>query len=192
MDNDLFFIPLIADALCQKDVPSALREAFRRIQQMGREPRWEAGYRQFLTFMASVRGSQSLLEAEDLDRAPVLELLVERDGTLVATVPVSRQPDSRVVGGIAPGLYRLKLDTGRLVWEARLTPSDVVWARAFARRPLPMAADTGTPVGQPTREATLLDGALRVRVFAGIEEGSLEITFGPWKDGGPCPAARRP
>ena len=78
MDNDLFFIPLIADALCQKDVPSALREAFRRIQQMGREPRWEAGYRQFLTFMASVRGSQSLLEAEDLDRAPVLELLVER------------------------------------------------------------------------------------------------------------------
>jgi len=193
MNDDLFFIPLIANALGQEDVESALREAFRQIEEMGREPRWEAGYRrQFLTFMAWVRRSQLLLDTEDLDRPPLLELLVERDGTLVATVPVKRHPDRRVVGGIAPGLYRLKLDTGRLVWEARLTPRHVLWAYAFPGRPLPMAADTGSSTHQPTLEAVLLGGTLRVRVFAGIEEGTLELDLSSLEDGKTCQAERHP
>ena len=188
MNDDLFFIPLIADALRQEDVPSALREAFRRIQELGHEPRWETGYQQFLTFMASVQGSQLLLDTEDLDRPALLELLVEREGTLLATVPVRRHPDRRVVDGIAPGLYRIGLDTGRVLWEERLLPRDVLWALAFPGRPLPMAADTGSPIRQPTREVVLLGGALRVRVFAGIEEGSLELELGSLEDGNTCQA----
>ena len=192
MNDDLFFIPLIANALRQEDVPSALREAFRRIQEMGHELRWEAGYRQFLAFMACVRDSQLILDTEELDRPPVIEVFVEREGTLVATVTASRRTDRRVVGGIAPGVYCLKLDTGRVLWEARLLPRDVLWAYAFPGRPLPMAADTGSSTHQPTLEAVLLGGTLRVRVFAGIEEGSSGLELGSPEDGNTCQAERHP
>jgi hypothetical protein len=38
-----------------------------------------------------------------------------------------------------------------------------------------LAADTGDRAARPTREETLLDGQLIMRVFPGVERGRIEL-----------------
>ena len=58
-----------------------------------------------------------------------------------------------------------------------MTQQEVVWAKAFPDLDLPMAADTGDSKRQPTQEIDLLNGTLHVRVYPGLETGTLEITL---------------
>jgi hypothetical protein len=62
MNMDLYFVPILETALNQIDRKSALADAFRSIQQLGREPGYQKGYRQFCAFMAAVVETTGLAE----------------------------------------------------------------------------------------------------------------------------------
>lgn len=53
MPNDLYFIPILFDALGSADIGESLRQAFADIVRLGKDPRLARGYRQFLIFMTA-------------------------------------------------------------------------------------------------------------------------------------------
>ena len=55
MSNDLYFLPIIADALRQAEPKEALRAAFEEIKALGQHPQYEQGFLQFQRFMAEVK-----------------------------------------------------------------------------------------------------------------------------------------
>lgn len=183
MYEDLYFVPMIAEALGRTNPGAELARTFERIRAMGRDRRHYRGYRQFLEFVDSVDRTASPGAPEPVreqiprpaDRSRAVDLLVEREDVLVATVRLERAPAGQVVDGIAPGQYRLMLDTGRVLWRGCLTEEDLLWAKAFPGRPLAMAADSTSARRRPSRRIDLLGGAVIVRVHAGMESGSLEI-----------------
>jgi hypothetical protein len=186
MNDDLYFLPLIARALEQPDPSAALRDAFERIRVMGREPRYRRGHEQFLQFVDVARKaagggaeetSVSFAEAEV--RPATVDVLVERDGHLVGPCSFGLAPATRAIRGIVAGDYLLRFETGRVLWEGRLAEEDLLWGRAFPGQPLRVAADTGEPARHMTREIPLLDGTLILRVLVGIEAGTLEIELKP-------------
>jgi len=185
MPDDMFFIPMIARALQQSDPRAAMIEAFERIEAMGQQPRYRNGYEQFLAFMNSVADGRradapeeaGALILERLDRPMTVRILVERDRTLIATCDFDEATGTETVTGIEPGRYRLALETGRLLWEGELAEGDLLWGKAHPGEGLPMAADSEDTAREPTLEMDLLDGTVVLRVYAGVEAGSLEITL---------------
>ena len=59
MNNDLYFIPIIAEALKQKDHEGSLRLAFDQIKSLGEQQPYVIGFEQFKRFMAVVEAKQS-------------------------------------------------------------------------------------------------------------------------------------
>ena len=55
MTNDLYFIPMIANALREVDPKTALMTAIEEIISLGRRPEYERGFLQFQRFMAEVK-----------------------------------------------------------------------------------------------------------------------------------------
>jgi len=55
MSRDLFFLPLIANALQKPDPKKGLQEAFEEIGLLGRQPEYKLGFRQFQMFMMEIR-----------------------------------------------------------------------------------------------------------------------------------------
>ena len=92
---------------------------------------------------------------------------------LATVVPPER--GCRHVENVIPGKYTVKLDIGMTVWEGELTARNLLWSEAFREKDLQVAAQTMDLHQQPRKEIVLLDGALSIRVFAGIESGSIEI-----------------
>jgi hypothetical protein len=226
MNNDLYFIPMIADALKETDPKTALMEAFERIEILGRQPQYERGLTQFRRFMEeltkqrerssqksedyesdllqwlSVQVAGGLLEEEEaravLDLAgtkpgeqeefqrllqktethQVPEIIIERNGETIASIPCKRLPVTVEIENVKPGLYSVKLDTGRLIWEERLSERELIWIYAFPEQALDLAADTEETVERTTREITLLSGHLIIRVFPGLESGLLQLKIG--------------
>jgi len=183
MVDDLFFLPMVADAWSQPDRRAALARAFRRIEGMAREQRYRNGYRQFLLFMRASGAGTAPGDAEEtgasrhgaMDRAARLHILVECDEDIVAEHPLGLARRPLIVGPLLPGHYRVSLDTGRVLWEGRLSEEDLVWSEACPGQPIPVAADTGEPAGHPTRVIPLLDGSMVLRVHAGLEAGTLTV-----------------
>jgi hypothetical protein len=183
MHDDLFFIPMIAEALRRPDQKAALRVAFTRIQAMRHDPCFGVGYQQFLRFMHAAYEARSHDESyeasvripEELDRSSTLVLTLERDGTVMATCTFERTSSVQTVRDIRPGYWQLKTDTGRVMWEDLLTADDVIWAESHPGRDLPLAAGTGESTRQATREIALLGGTVVLRVCPGVDCGVLEI-----------------
>ena len=232
MSNDLYFLPIIADALRQTEPKAALRAAFEEIKALGQHPQYEQGFLQFQRFMAEAKRNwekrsekpeditfnvvrylalqvaADILEGDENETQAILELIgsqprwqeefeklceetsksktvqkipeiiVERNGERIASIPCERLPISKEIRNVKPGLYSLKLDTGRLIWEEELTEQELLWALAFPGEALDLAADTGDAVERATREIKLLNGKLVIRVFPEIERGRLELKIG--------------
>ena len=183
MPDDLFFIPLISKALRQPAPKAALREALEQIEMLGQQRRYRRGYRQFLQLMDAVRTAQVQASPQQLaaailqavDPQPRIEILLAQADRVVAVLAFDRAAGVRSAGGIVPGQYQLKLDTGRVLWEGRLTEQHLIWAKAFPGRPLEMAADSHRQPRQATQELSLQDGAVLVRVYPGVEAGVVEV-----------------
>jgi hypothetical protein len=182
MKDALYFLPMIAHALQQPDPAAALRDALARIRTMGHEPRYRLGYEQFLRFLDMARRPEvgeadvPIAQIAEAARRPMgVDILVERDGEIISICAFGATPATRTIGGVVAGAYLLRLDTGRVLWEGRLAKEDLLWARAFPKQPLRVAADTGESRRQMTREIALLDGTVILRVFAGVESGTMEI-----------------
>jgi len=185
MNEYLFFIPIIQNALEQKAPGQSLRDAFETIHRMGQESRYAKGYQQFVRFMEDVQKSQPMEIAkqlldrfvEDFSRPLSTELVVEKDQKTFATIAIEQSGGKRIIESIFPGHYQIRLDTGLVIWERYLNEQELLWASAFPTKTLKMAADTGEPGSEPTCEFSLMDGALMLRVFAGIESGLLEVQW---------------
>lgn len=183
MSDEMYFMPIIARALRQADPESAMRDALERIESMGRDPQYSDGYQQFLRFMAVAGEEQWQQKPQQLwtelckafDRSSSVQILVERDRVLVAACSFELLSGVQSVGDITQGAYQISLDTGRVLWQGHLTAQDLLWAKAFPGEPLRMAADTDQVKQRPVREISLLEGALTLRIYPGVEAGSLEI-----------------
>ena len=81
MNDDLYFIPIIAKALQQRDPEESLRRAFDQIRSVGRQPRYGLGLEQFERFMATVeihlKKSKAELPEVDVVSTLIAELVTE-------------------------------------------------------------------------------------------------------------------
>jgi len=82
MTKDLYFLPIIADALKQPDPRVSLREALEKIQNLGRQPQYERGFLQFQQFMTKVKRNweKGYQKPEDMAR-DVIRYLALQVGT---------------------------------------------------------------------------------------------------------------
>lgn len=163
MNNDLFFIPPIASALGDPHPEEALAGAFAQIRAMGAESPYRRGAVQFRRFMASAR-----------ERTRI-DFVVELNGRHLASAPLYPFEGMASIAGISPGTYTVKLWTGRVLWEGELSEADLLWAVAFPRRPLALAADTAPADRLRSRRELLLNGELCLSVFPGVEAGEIGI-----------------
>ena len=183
MSDALFFIPMIARALQEPDPMVAMIDAFESIHAMGGEPRYQRGYQQFIELMNTVLTARledapeelGALVLEELDRPMCAEVIVERDDVVIASCSFGQGFGAHVFRDIVPGDYRLKLDTGRVLWEGHLSEKDLVWSKAYPGNGLSVAADTEETPRHATRQVDLLGGTLTLRVYPGVETGSLNI-----------------
>ncbi len=98
MNNLLYFVPMIAQALQHHDVNAALRKTFRQIRELGSQSAYAQGYQQFLRLMeeARLRGEAS----DPIDCAQILEsimsLFLERAVLLLLQDPKARRPSTEL------------------------------------------------------------------------------------------------
>jgi len=106
-----------------------------------------------------------------------IKVIVEKNGVLYHSFSLGEMPVRRELPNVKPGHYSVKLDTGRIIWQERLTEKDLIWVYAFPETGLRLAADTGDSISLKTREVLVLDGDGTIRVYPGIESGRLELEF---------------
>jgi hypothetical protein len=229
MSNDLYFIPIIARALQQKDTDEWLRQAFDEIESLGQQPDYQMGYQQFQKFMHIVsdhkkeygpdllennavialitelatstfegtdqekqmilRSIQShpqwqteydrlAAEMRELQQAPTgVSVSILRENKPFRSLTFTKSPDFKTIDKIVPGRYTVALATGRIIWQGLLAERDLIWTEAYPGRALRLSADTGEPEGEPTQQVSALEGDIVLRVFAGLENGRIEIAM---------------
>jgi len=229
MNKDLYFLRLIADALQQPDLKTAIEVAFKKIKALGQLPEYERGFRQFERFIAVMADSyqtpsqarkalinqilkdlgfqlatglftgdqkeaQALLglikshpdlkkdyerlckeAAKAITQQIGLKIIIDKNGETIISIPVVGGPFSKKIKNIKPGQYEVRFNTGRMLWQGELTDRDLLWTAAFPEKDMALAADTGEPAEHPTREISLLDGELMIRVIPELESGSIEL-----------------
>ena len=183
MSRDLYFIPIIEKALRAKDIDKSLREAFVQIIKTGREPGYVHAFLQFQRFMEDVKNAHSLIGEDKLADRSVeaeahespMQIILEKEGRVFGTCWFDSLPGRCSIKHILPGAYRVKLETGRIVWEGSITEEDCIWIHAYPGQPLNFAADTGDDERQPSRAVSVLGGAILLHFYPGIETGVLAI-----------------
>jgi len=73
---------------------------------------------------------------------------------------------------ISPGKYQLTLSNGRVLWQGQLKEEYLILENDI---PLKMAADTEANDGDITSFFELIPAECEMRVFAGLESGSVKI-----------------
>lgn len=105
-----------------------------------------------------------------------LEFELEKDNELIQSVIFPEESREVRITGVNPGQYSLRLANGRLLWEGRVLPKDVLWEEAFPGINYPMAADTGGLQRRSTRIEALFDGEVILTFYAGLEAGVMAIS----------------
>ena len=82
MSKDLFFLPLIADALQKPDANKALQEALEEIERLGQQPQYKRGFRQFMLFMTEVQ--QNIEDRPSLSEDPGFDSLRDLQLQIIA------------------------------------------------------------------------------------------------------------
>ena len=103
------------------------------------------------------------------------EIVVCCNDKIVESVPFTALPASKTINNVAPGVYRISFETGRIIWQGELTEKNLVWAKAYPGKPVKLAADTTQRKTESTKEFIIFDGEIMIRVFPGIECGRIVI-----------------
>ena len=77
MNNDLYFIEIISNALGSKDTESSLKQAFEQIKSLGAKPGYEQGFEQFQQFMDIVNTHTKKKETDTLNADLISELIID-------------------------------------------------------------------------------------------------------------------
>ena len=103
MHDDLFFIPILAEAIKNPDPTAALERALERIRELGRMHRYETGYRQWRQFIeaatAGAGESETLAVADAAIWMAIARLCDDSAETGVLSTGLDRVP--RPAGGSA-------------------------------------------------------------------------------------------
>lgn len=169
MNQDLYFIPILARAFAVPDRGQALASAFQEVERLGQLKQYQTGYRQFQRFMAESYCVQ----------VPKVQLV--KNGAVITELTPCAATQEVQVPGITPGEYSIRLATGRLLWSGTLEKQDLLWAEAFPSAALPLAADTEEPRRVWTQELKLLRDEIVVHVYPGMEQGTIGIQINRWK-----------
>lgn len=229
MNNDLYFIRILADALKGPNPEPEIKKAFDEIEKLGQQPEYKQGYHQFRQFMDKVKVSgyispvdsgdvsqemtrdlvfqlaTGLLDRDSNEGQRLLELIrsrpewqkefeklsaktlesdglsgqmkiiVTKNGDTIGSIPAKPSPFAQTIRNVTPGYYEVRLNTGRVLWQADLKEEDLLWSAAFPEEALDLAADTGESVRRITKEFTILGGEITIRVFPEIESGRIEV-----------------
>jgi len=186
MNDDLYFIPIIIEAFKQPDESGALKKAFEQIERLGKLDRHSQGWKQFCLFMNETFSSAEDCSPERLEeklintfkRPDLFNLTIEKDGLVVETLTFRYTGDSRTATNIVPGSYKLVFESGLCLWQGTVSSSDVLIPEAYPEANLPMAADDkGEENRKLTKTVTLLGQAGKIKFYAGIGSGSMEIVI---------------
>jgi hypothetical protein len=110
-------------------------------------------------------------------REDVREALLQSGGWTLATLSQNDELKAKAVTHVTPGEYRLVLETGLVLWCAHLDQRDLIWSHAYSDRALQLAAATSGAVTPATLETVVCDGLLKIRVFPGVEAGTIAISW---------------
>ena len=136
------------------------------LDQVGLQPHWQEEFERLCK------------EISEAEARSIPRIIIERNGENIGSIPWKHLPFIHEIGNLKPGTYRVKLDTGRVIWQGELAERELIWALAFEEQALDLAADTREAPARTTREITLLNGDLIIRVFPEIESGRLELRIG--------------
>lgn len=103
-----------------------------------------------------------------------VNLRLFRERHLIAELALIRAGEHAVVDHIRPGLHRLVLETGRVVWAHWLTEADL-----FPERHIPMAADDGRELSQPARTFRASVAGLTIQLNPRLGGGQFLISWSP-------------
>jgi hypothetical protein len=104
-----------------------------------------------------------------------MKIIVTKNGDTIGSIPAEPSVFAQTIRNVTPGFYEVRLNTGRVLWQADLIEEDLLWSAAFPEQALDLAADTGESFPRITKEFTILDGEITIRVFPEIESGRIEI-----------------
>ena len=127
-------------------------------------PDWQAEFEAISNEIAEESGQLSV---------PVIQVF--RENQLINEMAFQELPERKSAGDIVPGHYQLRFITGRILWEDELTAKDLIWTEAFPGEKLDLAAETKETKRKPTRQIKLWKGEVILRVYAGMENGSIEV-----------------
>lgn len=114
MNDDLYFIPIIAEALLQEKSAEAMEQAFDRIKSLGRQKRYERGYGQFIQFMDITRAHLDKCKAEE----PVIKAATELMMELVTGTFEGSDEDRQMALGVVQSRPHWYQEYNRLLAEA--------------------------------------------------------------------------
>lgn len=192
MNQDLYFIPIVAEHSTHADRKEAFRQAFEKIQEMGNRPEYRDGFRQFQRWMDAIRHHAAVQErvALEMDELAILDhemesaallyptLIIEFNGHVMDELSLPRPLDStHTIGLDQPGYCRIHFNTGQVLAAFTLTEDDLFWQTAFPDQDFPVAAATDRVNDLISNESDLLGGEINIVVLRGIVEGRLLLTF---------------
>ncbi len=205
MSKDLYFFPILFEALKKSDLKESLIEAFRRIQELGQKPEHQEGFRQFQVFVQQIvyyaeKKDVSILDnvlmIELMDRYPELiedyeelfrellpphqspaypSLIVEKDGNEIQNIQLSPGKHTETVKKVGAGSYRICLSDGRVLTRFELESSDVSWADANPEEDYPLAADTEDISELITFKTVVFEETIEITVTQGLKQGTMKL-----------------
>ena len=187
MNRELFFIPILQKALKTDNTIAALNEALCEINLLGKQDKYRQGFDNFRLFIEELCRHDNLLRAErseDLksysqilsiaNQDPGRKLVIFRNNRIIKALTLDKKSNYRI-GKIIAGTYTVKLSTGRVLWEGRLTENDLLIEMNGKDENVRLAADSEKSQPVPSRSIKLLAGMVILRIFAGFKAGTMQI-----------------
>ena len=182
MNRELYFIPVLKNALETGDPKSALRQAFSKIGQLAKDNEYRQGFENFEIFLGEACAHLLLIEKdtpEDItncsqDSNLNYELTIFKDNRAINKVHLDGN-NIQSIPGVMPGIYTARLSTGRILWKETLCCQDLIAGKIPGSRSIKVAADSGDFKARPDRIVTLLNGRIVLKIFKGFESGVIQI-----------------
>jgi hypothetical protein len=97
------------------------------------------------------------------------------DGRLIGSISLDKNNKSQRFSKISPGDYTVKLSTGRIIWKGTLAAEELIINKTFGSEHIKLAADTEGPKVKPVRVINIVAGKMCLKIFAGLNNGSIEV-----------------
>ena len=94
-----------------------------------------------------------------------MRIIVTKNGDTIGSIPAKPSPFAQTIRNVTHGYYEVRLNTGRVLWQADLKEEDLLWSAAFPEDSLDVD-ENGT-----AESAT--DGHIILRFLFGLRGSAL-------------------